>query len=367
MLNTSAYTTVVVIPSSTAHAHGASMLPVLRDKICDVTWHALPHPEQPSYVAGTTVPRLLYALGHDGQLPKNRGLQPQHYRQLRDSFYRTRKRSGRIHIVGVIDHDSPYGSRNTLEEVTRLVKQSRLPVSIHLGAWNPTPREFYRGLHEITSLTDNTTLLHSLFSLPQSPAFTSDRLSSHYDVWLPVLVSHVFVDQPFESADTLIVAGQWPYEWRIPLSMIAAQDSSTCVLDLMETETPSWALQVQHNRHTLTVTTDASHIAAYSGRAVDHPYYESMVVPHGSHMLEMLLSPHFGYGVHPYQTTVIVEQDHTPHFSTLLAQYLSHVGKQQPYCCVVLQPSSSSGNIVITNHPIDVSDSLYGQLHASAR
>src|SRR5687768_16166952 len=124
----------------------------------------LSHPESPLLPHGTSAPAIIYALGHHG-----RNLQPHKIntlevvRSLRDITYRNRRRGGVIHAFGMLDDESPYGSRAIVESLVRLVKPAPIAIILHLGVWHPTPGEFERGLNEIKTLETPNLILGSLF------------------------------------------------------------------------------------------------------------------------------------------------------------------------------------------------------------
>jgi hypothetical protein len=130
--------------------------------------HYLPHPEKPQHVGGTSAHTIIHALGNNGRLPEQvTQLAPRYVRDLRHVAHNARRNKSRVHVFGVLDNASPYGSRHAIEEAVRWLSALNIPVSIHAGIWHSTPNDLSRGIKEIESLRVLPTqpALASLFSL----------------------------------------------------------------------------------------------------------------------------------------------------------------------------------------------------------
>ncbi|HEY1074154.1 MAG TPA: hypothetical protein VGE59_00420, partial [Patescibacteria group bacterium] len=119
--------------------------------------YKLPYSHSPLSPAGTSPYSVLYSLSHPSkELTHLKKLEPVHVRQLRDIAYRCRKSSGTLHIIGVLDDDSPFGKRRMVEALVRHFRPTGLKLVLHLGVWHPTPTEFRYGLKEIRSLCNES-------------------------------------------------------------------------------------------------------------------------------------------------------------------------------------------------------------------
>lgn len=367
MGNKGTHTTVVVIPSHEREAVSLASLPRVRNYIQSQQRLPLPHPESPLLNGGTSTARLLYALGHDGNVPRHEPrLRPDHWRQLRHVAYMTRQQGGRLHVYGVIDHDSPYGSRWGLEETMRFVKQAGIPTSVHIGVWHPTPQEFHRGLRELMTLADDLVQLHSLFSVRDSIdplQLHDDDLSLPHEVWLPVRQGYRFIDSPRSDTDTAVVLGYTAYRWHPGVPSTAEH------LVFEQFAPPSFTHDLDKHRQVVTISSHSPYIDAFCGEVPHHGYYEQLTVPSSEEVLEILLSPHSGYDVLPHATHVLVENTGSSSFDWLLASYLKKLEQQQNcYNCIFLNPASLHGNLVVSNRAYEQSGpSLYRQLHYCER
>lgn len=169
-----------------------------------------------SWPRGTTPMHMLYELGHGTPMPVNKKLQPADIRRLREGATQARLSGGALHLFGVLDHDSPVGSRNLIEQSLRLLEHGTIPVVLHLGHWHLTPRELHFALREIKSCAPDVPI-GSVFSvidvqdLSIGHSFGDSLMANSKQVGLrdvsvrnPYQVLH---DSPITDQDVLFIIG----------------------------------------------------------------------------------------------------------------------------------------------------------------
>lgn len=329
----------------------------------------LPHPEIPASPFGTSKYRVLYALGHQGQvLEPIHTLSPTHLRALRQAAYDARTDDASLHVLGMIDRDSPYGSRRLVEETARALHDLNVPTVAHLAVWNPTPSEFQRGLRELQFPNDSALRLGSL--VPIHSHYSLDHFvqptlpQAHRDAELPLHQPFALDDYSVEPGDTVVILNHSLHG----LDQLADSLHHYGVhVRTLPTEHPTHE-SITHTLdafgHVLCLTDNPRSMQAYFGDEVHHQYFESYTAPSAIDGLEMLISPHFGYHQAPARTVVLLDEATDPNFDWLLSSYLKQ-NRTAPYYCCLVDETSPAGNVVLTNVPND--DAAHRYIFQSAR
>jgi hypothetical protein len=337
--------------------------------------YRLPHPEIPAHPMGSSAPVVTYALGHGGKpLAPLTHLTPEALRHLRSLTHKQRLNGGTFHIFGLLDNDSPYGSRRLLEEMLRFLHSVEIKTAVHVGVWHPTPHEFRYGLKEIGTLCQDSITLASLF--PVSLELEDKSAERYVDGILhPVnstpqaivypLKTPIYLSQDSASADDVFVIINHSLHGLDSLAH-ALQDLTGELPDSLTSEhvtDPTILRSLNKNRHLLSLSTNPSYQEAYFGSHLEHPYFETISHNNSEELLEMLLSPHFGYTQQPYRTVVITHEPSSSNFDWLVSSYLKK-NHDRPYYCCLISPLSIEGTLVVTNMSFPTPTVTYQQLQA---
>lgn len=334
--------------------------------------YRLPHPERPAYAHGSSSHTIIHALGHGGAYhPPLATLQPHMTRTLSRATAHARQKKVPLHVVGMLDHSSPYGSQRILEPVVRFFQSTEQPIYLHLGVWHPTPQEVQQSIREIKSLPTSTVQIASVFPIQwlRSPTKAKKYLDGIYsdtpkpaleNVTLPVQEPYYFIDSEVAPESAFVILHHELHDFDPFVEVLAETNSPVFTFESMIPLHPTYQQKLDAFRHIMTVTSRPSYEKAYFSHAPHHPYYESVHVPRGDEALEMLLSPHFGYGL-PYETVVVIDEQ-GKEFDPLLSSFIKHNHDQVYYCCL-LCPDDPRGSLLLTNQNLNSDASLYQQLH----
>lgn len=299
------------------------------------------------YPKGEPIVQSLYSLAHGGcRLPSLVRLEPHHTRTMRDIMHRCRRNKSGLHLIGVLDTESPYGNRRLVEQVMRLLRHATVPVYLHLGAWNTTPSERKYAQREIASLVAPPIHLASIFPLEHiltrsgasqfvdSLSAPNRTLSSPYYVSLPSTDSDyiAILNHQLHGLDNFVNVANERYPDRVVCFPVAIQPCGHV------------AEALPKHRHIVGVSSRPSYLDAFFGHHSAHPYLETLVVDSPVDMLEMLISPHYGYSQEPYSTVVLVEELRHRDFDAVLAHYLKRRSKH-PLACVLLEPHALTDDL----------------------
>lgn len=290
--------------------------------------------------SGGTHQSVLFELGHPRQqFESSSKLTPRMLRELRQSVYSARKNSGTIHLFGVLDTESPHGSYRLLESIVRFLIPGLSPLTIHAGLWSPTPREFKHAYNELRSLTKRDAVkLGSIFPLQilknkkQTASFIDGLHNSDaeprpltFPLTQPVVFSTSILPEdvllvPLSPSHELFnldesLQEHFPFHERITLTHNYPSD-------------PALQQTLDKSKHVFALSNRPSYVDAYFGSEIHHPYFETMFVHSPNILLEMLISPHFGYATPPYRTVVFIEEAKGEEFDWLLASYLRKIMTQ---------------------------------------
>jgi hypothetical protein len=338
----------------------------------------LPHPDHPVSPMGSSPYATLYKLGHPQQhLRSSVEFTPSIVRQLRDTTYQSRKTGGTLHLFGIVDSDSPFGARPMLEKVIRHIKPSGVKVVLHLGVWHPTPNEFARGVNELKTFQDDQFIIGSLFPLANlfeqnatrcvdsilKPENNNRVPFSQLPLEVPIIVNSYLVGEN----DRFLVAHHSLHGMdALADAILSVTGQPLTTLDYDHPTAGSLQQTLDKNRHIVVITNRPSYAEAYAGSHPDHPYYECLHNDSPKHVVEMLVSPHFGYSKKPYQTVVLLDEPRASEFDWLLSS-LVRQNLSAPYYCCFLDPTALRGNTLLTNIALDRTQSLYTQLHDPCR
>jgi hypothetical protein len=309
---------------------------------------------------GTSHQSALFELGHPGHhldLPTQ--VTSMMMRDLRSALFQARKKRGTIHVFGILDTESPHGSLSLLESIIRFLLPSGHPLSIHAGAWSPTPREFRMSYQSLQSIATRPTVnVSSVFPFTalqheQSAQLFIDGL--HYidhsePVNFPLQVQTRLSSEGLKDNDIFII----PYSpSREAFNLTHALHSRFPEQDCIQLKhyVPSQravAQTLSKSKHILALATHPSYIEAYFGSDLNHPYFESMVVHSPKELLQMLISPHFGYTAPPHLTSVFLDESKDPEFDWLLASYLRKI-MTTPFYVSWITENSLKDDIVYSN------------------
>lgn len=340
--------------------------------------YKLPLATKSTSPVGTTAQQVLHSLGHpDMELPSLSTLAPHNVRQLRDVAHRSRKTGGRVHIIGVLDNDSPFGQRRMIEQMVRFFKGSHIPVVLHLGVWHATPNEFNYGLREIRSICNDLVSIGSIFSLdPSNRQFQTkdylDKLAgemqpdSWQDVRYPLPKGYVFHGPAINTKDSFVIANHSLHGLDNVCEVLQDWSDHPVVSMLCGHQAhPDVHKSLNKYRHIVSVASRPSYQEAYWGNELGHPYFESVRHPSPTTLLELLNSPHFGYVVQPYRTVVLLDEDLNRDFDWLLSSYLKSQ-RNRSYYCAVIDPTSLEGYSLLTNMSLDPLTLQMSHLHQYA-
>lgn len=238
---------------------------------------------------------------------------------------------GRMHVFGMLDQDSSYGNRRVLEHTIRHLSQTTHPFVVHILWDNPTPREYRLALNEIhSSLPSHGTVgsiapIHLAHSYKDTKKYFDGIVGSSvtpfpHDVPLHD-VPHFHDEQIAHPHDSYIFLGTLnPFDrfhqklrHELGIDMHAIDDN---------TPTPPWLRQMlDTHHHVLGISNRPHYLTSYAGN-IQHPYLETVVNDSSETLLEMLISPHFGYPQDPAHTIVMLDRENTPSFDWLIQSYL---------------------------------------------
>ncbi len=325
----------------------------------------LSHPESPSFVQGSSLPSILFALGHQGgRLSPIYRLTPNIVRQTRDVIYRVRHSGTRLHLVGVLDADSPYGARAILEPLGRLLADSGIQVAFHLGVWQATPSELSLGLRELASLIQPPNAISSIFLVDSVAslhgarryvdnlfAASQSRPILDFDQLLPLRDSQIFEDTPPGEGDSFLIANHNLSGLDNLITVLKGHGAVNVAALTAEHQLSNTLINdLSRYRHTLVVSDWPTHETAFAGSNLRHPYYETLSGASAHHFLEMLISPHFGEGSQPYRTVVMLNEEPSPQFDWLAASFVRQ-NLDRPLLVCLAQPNDTRGNLVLSNRP----------------
>ncbi len=342
-----------------------AQFPRLMHQLGHGTMAPVVHPDQTTSPAawGTSGLALLYALGHDHTLEPLVTFSPQHVRQLRDIAYGLRQSGGKLHVFGLLDNDSPYGSRRLLEPLIRYCAMAQLPTVVHLGVWQPLPRDFSLGLREMESVCHGAVQLGSLFAIepllhasrPQAKKYIDGIFgladNAHREPTLPLHQPYHIADTTFEPEDALLIANHSLHG--LPGLEDALHDGYGQPQTLWQQHpvNPAVSHLLQQKQHVMALTNSQPSLEAYVGSDVHDPYFEVWQGDSAEDLLGMALSPSFGYHVSPALTLLILAE---PPSATdkLVSDYIKHCQQQQNrYVCYILDPQHITGSVYATNTP----------------
>lgn len=327
--------------------------------------HSFAYPE-PVHPSGTSMEALLYGLNRSTQLNSLQEIDASIIRQMRDLTYHARITGGSVHVFGILDRESPYGSRAMLERLIRQLNNSETTIWIHVGIWDPTPTDFIRGMHELSTLTNQRIKIASLFpvnavlghALGVRERFIDgirhpkqSNMGEH-DIRLPLERPLFFDHNGINAHDTLLVANH---------SLHGLQDLTRAIeadanigahhLPYLHSKNNHIEADLAKNKHVVVVSNRHTYIEAYIGSQLHHPYLETFCIESPAELLEVLVSPHFGHGVRPYKTVVAIDESRNDPFDFLLSSYLKQTKQRldNNYMCCFLSPFELADHCMVTN------------------
>ncbi len=322
----------------------------------------------PKLAAGSSHEAIVHYLGHGRELSPLQSVHPAMLRSVRSFAHHQRSYGNTIHLFGMLDSNSPFGSRRLLESLARELSSLGLHVQLHVGVWDPTPREFHLGLKELTTLQSPTITLASLFPVYEAIDARSG-FANHYVAELktstgqnnnannPVLPLHhpvIFSGAGILANDQFVIANH-SLHGLDPLVLALEHEFGTAVAAIDE-HFASMPDQHQANltkfRHYLTVSARPSSYHAYFGTPQEHPYFEVHHLDNSVEAVEMMLSPHFGYHQQPYQTTLFLDEDRSLEIDRLTSLLVRQLKQRSGYyTCYIIEPDQLHDITRITNSP----------------
>lgn len=360
------FRTVDAIPATTIglltrsdHASFGHKHPLTRRILRSLDLYRVQNASRVVSPSGTTHHGALFEFGHPNlEFKTPTHLTPRMLRELGEVLYRTRQQPGTIHVFGMVDSESPLGSYRFLESLVRSLLEVNVPIAIHAGVWSPTPRELRHTYHDLQTFAnrDNITLA-SIF--PTDVFHSKNKAAQFIDGLHQPQVSGP--DLPLNQPHILTpveVAGS-----DIFLSLLAPSREAQILRQAIDDRFPlnhSVSLTHQYNsdqtvkktlaqsKHILAVANNPSYIEAYFGSELAHPYFETMVVESPVELLEMLISPHFGYTSAPHRTAVLLDELNGNVFDWLLASYIRK-NMTTPILFHVVNPHELQDSVVYSN------------------
>ncbi len=308
----------------------------------------------------------LYALGQEKPLVPLTHLIPKHVRNLRGLAAQARKEQAVMHVFGMLDLDSPFGSRRALEHTLRYLQSIPLPTYVHAGIWQCTPTEFNQGLAEIKSLEGDSLHLASIFPVDLLLTIPGERIKQYVDgitrrssyrdpthLSLPINEPLIFTTPPQSSNELFVITNHACHGLDSLVDTIQSnRHVSVHDLDSIETVNPSIQENLNRQRHTMIITNTHPGLLAYGGSLPEHPYLETYYHEGANDLLEVMLNPEFGYHTAPYETTVILKEPTNRAFDSLLAHYIKQIKeKELDYHCWLFDGHGLEGNYMVTNQP----------------
>lgn len=242
-----------------------------------------------------------------------------------------KQNGGRIHLIGMLDQESPYGNRRVMEHTLRHMSESAHPFVIHALWYDPTPREYRQALHEIQSLIPAHGMIGSVAPVSIAHDYAETRKyfdgimgpsAASFPHDIPLHRSPHFLDElPSHPQDTYIFLNSLnPFD-RFDQKLRHELGVRIETLD-SHMASPAWLTPMLNARHHVVGVSNRPHyLESYTGK-IEHPYLETWVNDSSEALLEMLISPHFGYPQDPAHTVVIVDRENTPSFDWLIHSYI---------------------------------------------
>jgi hypothetical protein len=332
----------------------------------------LHHPVSP---AGITPESAIFQLGHGGrELMPVTQLTPSMLRQLRELAHMCRRHHSILHLFGIIDSTSPYGSRSMFEHVIRLLRPASISIHLHVGVWHPTPKDFEQGLQELRSLCQDRIQLASVFPVSflqlrraagnyVDSILHPETVQPSMNIALPLHHPHILSMEESTPNDCFLILNHELHGF----------DSLTEAIG-EATQNPGHSLQtdhpvssnagriLDHSKHILAISNQPNYITSYFGTNMNHPYFESLVSENSTHVLEMLISPHFEYAHQPDWTIILLDEAAHSDFDWLLASYIKQ-HQDNPYICLFLDPYDLNDDWLMTNHAVSQPDYATLSLH----
>lgn len=349
---------VVVNPKGDRHQSVTSRFPQTIGLFDKEKLYKFPHPEVPAWPQGSTPESILYSLGHKGErLASLTHLSPSHIRQLREALHTCRTTGSSLHLFGVLDNESPFGSRRFTEALLRILRHSSVPIVLHLGVWHMSPRELRYALRELEPMLSDTIRLQSLYPISSvlghasakryidglhSPA----RSQNLEHVILPLTTPLFFGDAGIRSGDRFFVLNHELHGQTV-LEDELSHAYPGHMSPFMTHHSPIIKPQA-----VTAYATRPSYVYAYFGTEPS-PEIESHIVPVPS-MLEGLTQNRSG------QRIAFIDESASPHLDKEL-HYLFQFHRHEPMSCMFLEPTSVQGNILITTQSFTPTESLYSQ------
>ncbi len=319
-------------------------------------WTVLPLPEAVIYPHGSHTEAYMYRLGRpDDELKPLTALDSSHLRSLRDVVHKARKQQGRVHVVGVLDLDSPVGSRRALESLLRQTHGLGLPLIIHTAVWHATPNEQRYGLQELqTLLVPGETELGGLFNIH---SHTGVPLKSRFEQSLP---THSVLN----PEDVVVIANHDMHGLHAFADALRDQYGVyVTALDHDIPASPPLLDSLSNHNYVRSAVTRPAYERAYMG-TVHHPYFESLVNPSATALLELLVSP--SMQTHPHHLYVGIDADASADFRPLLRSLLQQQHDRTVVCALV-NPHGIDASFVLANESLDHDGSLYHHIHHMVR
>jgi hypothetical protein len=244
-----------------------------------------------------------------------------------------KQNDGRIHLFGMLDHDSPYGNRRIMEHTIRHMARIEHPFVVHMLWYDPTPREYRMAVSEIMSFMPAHGKIGSVS--PVHIAHNYNDTKKYFDGIMSGEVTSLPVEIPFQqSAYYTDEAVVHPHDSYIFLNSLNPFDHYQqrlnhelgITIQALDDDvvTPPWLARLLDRRqHVVCVSNRPHYIRSYAG-SVAHPYLETWMNDSSEHLLEMLISPHFGYTQDPAHTAVLLDKQNTAQFDWLIDSYIKH-------------------------------------------
>ncbi len=315
---------IVFNPSTHGFSSWQDRLPQTSLALQSYTSSRLAHPESPLHVAGTTPHRVLSALGARTEpIPPLVTLTPEALRFLRNHFHSHKHTKEPIVIVGMLDNDSPYGSRRMLEELVRLLNSLEVTYIIYPAVWHMTPQEYAQGLVEIATLASfGCGRMESVIRFDMQPSVSAPSSS--------VLFAnhHLHSFRKDYGYDT---QKQWAY------------------LPYTHSQSEPWIDSLRKNQYSRVISHNPDYIESLLGSSYnEYPYLDSHILNSPIHTLEFLHDSTQDLGLSPYYQIVMLDEERSPEFDPLFARYIKSLD-ENPLACFVTQPTSLAGNRVYSS------------------
>lgn len=318
----------------------------------------------PKSPAGSSHEAIIHHLSHNRALAPLHHVSPTALRTLRGVAHSQRVASTTVHVFGLLDNDSPFGSRRLLESLVRELAGLGLRVQLHVGVWDPTPREFRQGLKELLTIQRDNVVLASLFPVKELisihngfVAYYINQLrdgaaAQKHEPTLPLQTAFVFPGAHLSPNDQFVMANHDLHGLdTLVVSLEHEFGAPTLSLDAYEIQPPDHHMEhLNKQRHYVAVSARPTSYRAYFGSIADHPYFDAYHLNDSVDALEMLLSPHFGYHAKPFETTIFLDEDRDLRSDRLLSLYLGKINNESGhYSCYIVEPTQLHDITLITN------------------